>query len=200
MVWGKDAQGKRFSYTYIEGQRRPNAKAGTNSDQPQIIGVGQSHRVPAGATVMVWGKDAQGKRFSYTYIEGQRRPSAVVPDTTAVCTLSIYNIQLVGSPPPGLFKWETLQICSGPFGEQKTESQMLRSSYRGYIGYGGIGTSALTPNAFDDLRWQEFCNQGKGKYNYQAWANGWSTGTGWGPHSVYTPNTIDQANCGGSPP
>jgi hypothetical protein len=73
------------------------------------------------------------------------------------------------------------------------ESHMLRSSYRGYLGYGLVGTSAVTPSGTDDLIWQELCNNGKGKYDYQAQANGFSTGTGCAPTGYTPPNQIGQA-------
>jgi hypothetical protein len=153
------------------------ASAGTTSQapRPQLITGSHARDIPAGAHVLVYGKDAQGKRFSYTYLQGQRQPR-LQPDALAVCTVSISDISLIG----GQIKWETQQVCSGAFGEQKQETQIWRSSYRGYVGYGPIGTTPLSTQQFLSYNWSEKCNSAqRSTYNYLGEVQGFATNIGW---------------------
>ena len=150
-----------------------------------------------GTHAVVWGKTASGGKFSNDYINGQMSPPSFAPDQTAVCSLHIRNIREGGG---GVFSWETLQVCSGPFGQQYTEAQLLRSSWSfGPRGYGGIGYSANTSARFVSLIWTIRCNRGHGWYDYWGSASGFSIGTGHAPGWVVTDTSI-RRNCGHGPP
>lgn len=175
------------------------ASAATAGPAPQAAaGSGTITRIVAEA---IWGV-ADGKPFMHL-IKGQfARPytpgrGTATPEASAVCTEYISNVSKQNGRHP--FKWETQQTCTGPFGDQYMATQMLRSSYRGYIGYGGWAYSRHSSSSFISENWSIGCNYGKGEYNYFPQMYGWSVGTGQGP-AIRSDNEIDGAHCGPNPP
>jgi hypothetical protein len=146
--------------------------------------------------VRVWGKAANGKRFSYSYVEGRTRHTRLQPlQTVASCTVYISDIDGYKGGP---FSWNTSQTCSGAFGEQKQETQIWRTSYRGWLGYGAIATTKLTASSYEDYYWELDCNSGAGTYNYEAEMQGFATNIGWSGW-VGSDNT-PRDDCGPNPP
>jgi RHS repeat-associated protein len=173
-----------------------------NQSDPAGLAVGQSGiaswplNAVYGTHLAAWGKTASGSKFSNDYINGQTSPPSFVPDQIAVCTLYVRNIREGGG---GIFSWETLLVCSGPFGQQATAAQLLRSSWSGPRGYGGIGYTSNTSASFTSYIWTIRCNRGHGWYRYRGAATGFSIGTGWQGYWVVTARNI-RRNCGPGPP
>jgi hypothetical protein len=177
-----------------------NAASTPASTQPTLVNSTFSNgAIPVGANVVTWGKEANGKRFSRTYVEGSAQQKAlastVVPNVIATCTLYISDID--GGKGTS-FVWETSQTCSGPFGEQKQQTQIWRTSYRGWLGYGGIATTGLVMSQTASYDWEQDCNNGDGTYNYEAELKGYATDIGW---SVWVGSgNQPRDNCGPYPP
>src|ERR1022692_4121479 len=69
------------------------------STRPVLVRSGHSRAIPVGARVRVWGKAANGKRFSYSYVEGRTRHTRL---------------------PHGLGLWASGSVASGHGASAKT--------------------------------------------------------------------------------
>jgi hypothetical protein len=143
-----------------------------------------------------------GKPFAHVIkgqLVGKYQLSGITatPDQTVRCTEYISDVSKENGNHP--FKWETMQTCSGPFGDQYMATQMWRSSYLEPVGYGGWAYSPHTSNGFTSENWSIGCNYGKGEYNYYPVMYGWTVGLGQGP-TIRSDNTLDNDHCGPNPP
>jgi hypothetical protein len=165
---------------------------------------------PNGTLWTVWGKASTGKPFSFQYIQGQKLPDAEqklvnVLQPQAGATASASQAAVVAECEGGVisfllpyqgsgFDWTTQQTCWGDFGLQSQQSQLQRSSWRGYLGYSlWSGWSIWSGNATVTLYYSAYCHHGSGTYDYRVAAQGRALYIGTGP-IAYTAGY--QANCG----
>jgi hypothetical protein len=123
------------------------SSASTLSDAPVPVPPGNSSTIVASAT---WGI-SDGQAFSRVTkdveIASASTKSASIgsnesPAASGSCTEDISDVTRSGS-----FYWSTSQICSGQFGAQSLITQMLRSSWSGYRGYGAQSDLPAKGNA-----------------------------------------------------
>jgi RHS repeat-associated protein len=120
-------------------------------------------------------------------------------DAGGVCTIDIGNLSVIPIQNVLEFIWHTSQSCNGPYGEQKQQTQIWRTSYRGWVGYGGISYTPFTGKDFATYSWHLMCNRPKsgGEYNYRAVMKGYATNIGW---SGYAGSKNEpRERCGPSP-
>jgi hypothetical protein len=154
---------------------------------------GGEMQVAEGA-VVVWGTTLGGQPFSYVQEEGQPAPThaPTAAATAAVCTLTVRNIWLNGT---SVFEGETLQVCTGNFGTHFTKAQVIRSSWRGWLGYSPWMYSGLEDGSWLNRRWRSPCHWGSGYYDYKWLAQGYASRIGWGP-KVVSANSLKHQPCG----
>jgi len=167
--------------------------ANIGGDSPRRTPVLERHIIPAGAHVLVYGKDRLGKRFSYSYRQGAAAPPSVVPSLAASCSVYISDLGLSSH-----FYWETAQFCSGAFGTQQIHTQIFRSSWSGPRGYGAWAYTPTTSSSTLDYNWTIGCHSGGGYYNYYAVMYGYASGIGSSP-ATRSNNTLNSRNCGTGP-
>ncbi|MGI8447923.1 MAG: hypothetical protein ACR2MP_12240 [Streptosporangiaceae bacterium] len=143
-----------------------------------------------------WYKILKGTQVGkYTPNPPALRPTAL-PAVTTYCHEQVDNISLSGRT----FYWDTWQECFGNYGLQDMRTQMWRSSWSGWRGYGAWTPDTPSPPTsasyiFDN--WTLGCGSG-GKYDYTAAMSGWASQIGRGPN-IRAANTLRQYYCGTSP-
>lgn len=191
----------------VDVRTSPIGRPATSSSTPSSLNLDDPHLLAAAR----WGVSDTGEPFfevmkgelaaPYSVPVPKSSPShaaGVTPNAayggSALCTEAIYDLALTAFT----FDWETIQVCSGGFGQQKVTSWMERSSWSGYRNYGLTGSTSLTNNSFLNTWWTLGCNSTGGYYDYKAFAQGYATGIGYGP-VMASSNTLKQNKCGVSP-
>lgn len=151
-------------------------------------------------TYIVYGGDASGTSSRKVYRDSvpQTALAAVTPATAAAWSCSVYVSDLILNGNFD-FEWTTEQTCSGTFGSQFIDGEMMRSSGSSWPIYGTVGKwpSSGTTSSFVGVDWTLGCDLGGESHNYIGAGDGFNShgSSGW----VRSENQINSLQCGTEP-
>lgn len=179
---------------------------------PQVLATGQSDApvgspsslqvIPKAAASATWGV-RNGKPFYHAskgalvgrYVPDIPKVGSATP-AVRQCTEYISDVSFSG----GKFKWTTRNTCYQGAVGMDIHSQMLRSSYRGDLGYSAWAiypAEGLYHGTQLVVNWTIGCSSGKGFYNYHPIMYAYSEGFGTGP-TIRSNNQLNHVDCGPS--
>jgi len=141
-----------------------------------------------GAIYSLVGKSADGGTFSFSWSADQSPPreaTLAVASAYAYCSYFVSNIDYLGSGNTSYFYWETSHTCGGAFGTVTQRTRVVRSSWRGWLGYSSYAYTSPTSAPTQTYYWTMRCNFGRGWYDYKGALAVFASAAGyWSPEGI----------------